>query len=539
VRETVGGTQVDYVGNFYEYSETTSSVPEQLAGALRYGINCYDSATGTGYLMYSEESVHERFSAYPPDANNADHFICVKYVSGQWKYDTGSSPYYYTFTPRTSDVLVAAINYTSDTITSLQGTNTSEYGIDKGYASGDLSYLADRWNGQVNDGEFSVQVACVGKGCPPQGFTPHRLITIRKYYYIGSTRIAMRSNEMLRYLFGDHLGSTSVVVKADGTQETERGYKPWGEQRFGSAGLTSYGFTGQKDVSLAGGIMFYGARYYDQSLGRFLSADSIVPNAWNPVAFDRYAYVMNSPIMYIDPSGHCPAGEYDDQCAQQLLDDPAIPDPTYPPCIPSPGTICITPGMDPNEQIALAIAGEGGSLSAQAAADILQTLLNRAYLYWTSHHEGINPYNRTWASITEDELTALLLFILSEPYTGKNGEEYPAFNAWGTPQSSNFNWFNDIQTGVADLLATPRAMPRADHAQILIGEVSPNSEVRNLSVLYFASLNVLEGNTDYWRPPSPIFTLFIDLNNKYYKYNVYMFFDDEQINPPSDELNPP
>jgi hypothetical protein len=57
------------------------------------------------------------------------------------------------------------------------------------------SYETDRWNGQVNDGEFSVQLACIGKGCAPQGFTPHRLITIRKYYYVGSTRVAMRKRE--------------------------------------------------------------------------------------------------------------------------------------------------------------------------------------------------------------------------------------------------------------------------------------------------------------------------------------------------------
>jgi hypothetical protein len=174
-------------------------------------------------------------------------------MSGQWKYDKGTSTYY-PFTPRPTDVLMASINFGTDTITSLQGTNTSEYGIDKGYASGDLSYLADKWNGQTDDGEFSIQLACTGGLCPMQGFTPHRLITIRKYYYIGATRVAMRSNEVLRYIFGDHLGSTSVIAKADGTKESERGYKPWGEQRYGSAGVTSFGFTGQRESPVAGGI---------------------------------------------------------------------------------------------------------------------------------------------------------------------------------------------------------------------------------------------------------------------------------------------
>jgi RHS repeat-associated protein len=52
------------------------------------------------------------------------------------------------------------------------------------------------------------------------------------------------------------------------------------------------------------GLYFYGARWYDASIGRFTSADSIVPNPGDPVAFDRYAYVRNSPVNYTDPTGH-------------------------------------------------------------------------------------------------------------------------------------------------------------------------------------------------------------------------------------------
>ncbi len=50
--------------------------------------------------------------------------------------------------------------------------------------------------------------------------------------------------------------------------------------------------------------MFYKARWYDSALGRFAQADTIIPGAFNPMAFDRYAYVFNSPLNYVDPSGH-------------------------------------------------------------------------------------------------------------------------------------------------------------------------------------------------------------------------------------------
>jgi putative transposase len=44
--------------------------------------------------------------------------------------------------------------------------------------------------------------------------------------------------------------------------------------------------------------MYYVARMYDPALGRFTSADSIVPGAGNPGAWDRFSYALNSPVKY-------------------------------------------------------------------------------------------------------------------------------------------------------------------------------------------------------------------------------------------------
>ncbi len=61
--------------------------------------------------------------------------------------------------------------------------------------------------------------------------------------------------------------------------------------------------------------MHYNARHYDPLVGRFISADTIVPDPANPQNLNRYSYVTNNPIRYTDPSGHaidmpdeCPAG---------------------------------------------------------------------------------------------------------------------------------------------------------------------------------------------------------------------------------------
>ena len=69
--------------------------------------------------------------------------------------------------------------------------------------------------------------------------------------------------------------------------------------------------------------MDYNARYYSARLGRFISPDSIVPEPGNSQGYNRYAYVMNNPLKYTDPTGYIQCEGADD-C-------------TEPPAAPSPG----------------------------------------------------------------------------------------------------------------------------------------------------------------------------------------------------------
>jgi len=50
--------------------------------------------------------------------------------------------------------------------------------------------------------------------------------------------------------------------------------------------------------------MYYNARWYDSSVGRFAQADTVVPDGVQ--GYDRYVYANNSPVKNTDPTGHWP-----------------------------------------------------------------------------------------------------------------------------------------------------------------------------------------------------------------------------------------
>ena len=127
---------------------------------------------------------------------------------------------------------------------------------------------------------------------------------IAKYYFAGASRIAVRTNGTLSYLLGDHLGSSSVTTNASGVKTASALYKAFGETRFSSGALgTDYKFTGQREQAELG-LYFYGARWFDPSIGRFTSPDTMIPSTQGTQAWDRYAYVNNNPVRYTDPTGH-------------------------------------------------------------------------------------------------------------------------------------------------------------------------------------------------------------------------------------------
>jgi RHS repeat-associated protein len=124
-----------------------------------------------------------------------------------------------------------------------------------------------------------------------------------RYYRIAGTTVAARLPlGVLKWQLSDNQGSTQVTVP-EGTGLVERTYyDPYGDIRALSAPPpTDHGWLGKvKDPTT--GLNALGARYYDSSLGRFISTDP----AYDPTSAqtaNAYSYGANNPVMFTDPTG--------------------------------------------------------------------------------------------------------------------------------------------------------------------------------------------------------------------------------------------
>jgi len=105
------------------------------------------------------------------------------------------------------------------------------------------------------------------------------------------------------YYLKDHLGSIKMMVDASGNVQSYNDYYPYGMTMPGRSGVngadTRFRFTG-KERDVESGFDYFGARYYDSRIARWMSVDPLAgkyPN-WSP-----YIYCKANPIKLIDPKG--------------------------------------------------------------------------------------------------------------------------------------------------------------------------------------------------------------------------------------------
>jgi RHS repeat-associated protein len=128
-----------------------------------------------------------------------------------------------------------------------------------------------------------------------------------EYIFFGGKRVARRdASGNVFYYFADHLGSSRVVTNATGTVCYEADFYPYGGERAVTTTCPqNYKFTGkERDTETQND--YFGARYYPNNLGRFLSPDPAGLDAadpGNPQTWNMYAYAGNNPLTNVDPEG--------------------------------------------------------------------------------------------------------------------------------------------------------------------------------------------------------------------------------------------
>lgn len=131
-----------------------------------------------------------------------------------------------------------------------------------------------------------------------------------RFIWANDIRIATVAvtNGTVHYWHGDHLGSSSVITDSTGAKVQALTYQPHGgvntNQSFTTPAVdVPYKYTG-KEFDYSTDFYFYESRYYDPWFGRFISPDSTIPYPMNPQSLNRYSYVLNNPIIYVDVDGN-------------------------------------------------------------------------------------------------------------------------------------------------------------------------------------------------------------------------------------------
>ncbi|MCU7612967.1 hypothetical protein N0B16_00800 [Chryseobacterium sp. GMJ5] len=116
-----------------------------------------------------------------------------------------------------------------------------------------------------------------------QGYTPPEILESEIYW-----------------IHPDHLSGASILMNSSGEVTNWYEYMPYGEMLMENTTMDydhPYKFNG-KELDMATGYYYYGARYYDPKRSFWLSVDPLAEITNSP-----YAYVWNDPVNFADPSG--------------------------------------------------------------------------------------------------------------------------------------------------------------------------------------------------------------------------------------------
>ena len=121
------------------------------------------------------------------------------------------------------------------------------------------------------------------------------------YTFAGSRRISRNDNAGFHFYVQDHLGTTKMMTRL-GVVESQEIRNSYGNFLSGSQYAERFVFTGREEDKETG-LIYMNARYYDPVIGRFITPDPYLGKVGKPFSSNRFSYVLNNPLRYVDPTG--------------------------------------------------------------------------------------------------------------------------------------------------------------------------------------------------------------------------------------------
>ncbi len=279
---TASGTTVDYV-----YDEGSTRVKKVSSGTTVTYVSKYFELDG------ETPKVH----VYANDLKVASGEPYVATVTGSVAYEVNSEVCDLTAT----GTWVIDENCLLDEVVSVVGDVVVESGAVLTVGSGAILEI-DFLNQKLSVESGSTLFVELG------GFVRNRTSTgaistpFPKPYTVTGSVIAYRN---LMYHHSDHLTGANVETDVEGNVVELIDYYPYGDMRFDERVgdyENNYKFTGQ-ELDSETDLYYYGARYYDAEVGRFVSIDPWFGDLSDPQSLNKYAYVLNNPLKYVDPTG--------------------------------------------------------------------------------------------------------------------------------------------------------------------------------------------------------------------------------------------
>lgn len=292
-----------------------------------------DAATvSTGETAYRQSFTFDwlgnRATMTEHDTADATKNVTYTYGYGKTVAATGTTPAYvtqpHTATSITSNPTGKGSTYTFDATgntTDRDLSNTTqdlvwspENKLDSITADGKkTTYIYDADGNRILENSSSGSVLYLGEAELTTNASGTLTQASRSYAQAGAPTVVRTTTNgsttghKLSVLIADHLGTANTSVELSGTQPvTRRSFKPYGEVRGAkpTAWPNKRSYLGVGIDDAATGLTHIGAREYDHSSGRFISADPIIDIA-DPLQMNGYAYSSNSPISNSDPTGLC------------------------------------------------------------------------------------------------------------------------------------------------------------------------------------------------------------------------------------------